>query len=51
MEVSNSEYALLFTQIKERIRLSQYAAMKVVNKELIDLYWTIGQAVVEKQTL
>jgi len=49
MEINRYEYGLLFNQIKERIRLSQYAAMKTVNKELIDLYWGIGKAIVEKQ--
>ncbi len=49
MQSNRSEYTLLFTHIKERIRLSQYAAMKTVNKQLIDLYWNIGQAIVEKQ--
>ena len=49
MEINSSEYAQLFNQIKEKIRTSRYAAMKTVNNELIDLYWTIGQAIVERQ--
>jgi len=43
------EYALLFTEVKERIRLAQYEALKAVNKELISLYWDIGKMIVERQ--
>jgi predicted nuclease of restriction endonuclease-like (RecB) superfamily len=49
MEVNKSEYKIFFEEIKEQIRKSQYEALKLVNKELIDLYWTIGKMIVEKQ--
>jgi predicted nuclease of restriction endonuclease-like (RecB) superfamily len=49
MEVNKSEYKLFFDEIKEQIRKSQYKAMKLVNKALIDLYWTIGKMIVLKQ--
>ncbi|MFZ1457944.1 MAG: PDDEXK nuclease domain-containing protein [Saprospiraceae bacterium] len=49
MEINKSEYRIFFEDIKEQIRKSQYEAFKLVNKELIDLYWTIGKMIVEKQ--
>ncbi|MBK7635195.1 MAG: DUF1016 family protein [Saprospiraceae bacterium] len=49
MEINKSEYRIFFEDIKEQIRKSQYEAFKLVNKELIDLYWTIGKIIVEKQ--
>lgn len=36
------EYGNLLLEIKERIRSAQYEALKAVNKELIALYWDIG---------
>jgi predicted nuclease of restriction endonuclease-like (RecB) superfamily len=39
------------TEIKERIRLSQYEALKKVNVELINLYWELGKAISEKQKI
>ncbi len=35
--------------IKNRITLSNYNALKSVNKELISLYWSIGESIVLKQ--
>jgi len=42
-------YISLLTEIKERVRAAQYAALKVVNKELVGLYWDIGRLIVERQ--
>ncbi|OQA02723.1 MAG: hypothetical protein BWY69_00897 [Planctomycetes bacterium ADurb.Bin401] len=42
-------YRSLLKNIKERIRLSQYEALKTVNKEMIGLYWDIGKMIVNKQ--
>ena len=42
-------YSGLLIEIKERIRTSQYAALKAVNKELIRLYWDIGKLIAERQ--
>jgi predicted nuclease of restriction endonuclease-like (RecB) superfamily len=44
------DYAELLAEIKERVRLAQYNALKVVNKELVGLYWDIGRIIVERQT-
>ena len=38
------------TEIKQKIRQSQYEAMKVVNVQLINLYWEIGKSIAEKQS-
>jgi hypothetical protein len=35
-------YPALLGEIKHRIRKTQYAALRAVNKELIALYWDIG---------
>jgi predicted nuclease of restriction endonuclease-like (RecB) superfamily len=45
----NKEYLIFLKEIKDRISLAQYTALKTVNKELIDLYWDIGKKIVEKQ--
>jgi predicted nuclease of restriction endonuclease-like (RecB) superfamily len=44
-----SDYTRFLTEVKQRIRQSQYAALKAVNKELIQLYWDIGKMIVERQ--
>lgn len=44
-----NDYIKLLAQIKERIRSAQYAALRAVNKELIALYWDIGQMIVTRQ--
>lgn len=45
----NSEYKAFIEEIKRRVRVSQYAALKAVNKELILLYWDIGKSIVQQQ--
>lgn len=44
-----TDYQQFLAEIKEKVYQSQYQALKAVNKELINLYWSIGQAIVEKQ--
>ncbi len=46
---SNKEYSHFLLEIKTRIREAQYAALKAVNNELIQLYWDIGKKIVEQQ--
>ena len=49
-ELANSQnYLDFFITVKERIRKSQYDALKAVNKELIQLYHDIGKLIIEKQ--
>jgi len=45
----DNDYINFFAEVKERIRRSQYEALKAVNKELIQLYRDIGRMIVEKQ--
>jgi len=45
-----NDYGNLLGDIRERIRSAQYAALRTVNRELIELYWDIGRMIVEKQT-
>lgn len=38
-----------FVQIKDRVKKAQYDSLKVVNTQLIALYWDIGKAITFKQ--
>ena len=40
-----------YEEVKLKIRKAQYAAMREVNIQLIELYWEIGKAISEKQKL
>lgn len=42
-------YKTLLAEVKKRVRDAQYQALKAVNKELIGLYWDIGQMIHERQ--
>jgi predicted nuclease of restriction endonuclease-like (RecB) superfamily len=42
-------YVVFLREIKQRIRASQYEALKSVNQEMIRLYWDIGRMIVERQ--
>jgi len=44
------DYAVLLSEVKERVRSAQYEALKAVNKELVALYWDIGKLIAERQT-
>jgi len=43
------EYKSFVEDIKQRVRTSQYEALKTVNKKLISLYWDIGRLITDKQ--
>ena len=43
-------YAALLAAVKARVRAAQYDALRAVNRELVGLYWDIGQMIVERQT-
>lgn len=49
-ELASGDYVHWFGEIKNRIRSSQQKAALAVNRELLDLYWFIGEALVAKQT-
>lgn len=44
------QYGNFITEIKDLIYRRQYEAMKAVNKELISLYWEIGEEINNQQT-
>jgi len=46
---TETNYVEFVTEIKSRIREAQYSALKVVNNELIGLYWDIGKGIIERQ--
>lgn len=48
-ELDESSYRKLLIEIKQRITKAQYEALKVVNKELIALYWDIGKLIITRQ--
>ncbi|MCC5608206.1 PDDEXK nuclease domain-containing protein [Nostoc sp. CHAB 5834] len=45
----SDNYIHLLMEIKQRIRSAQYEALKAVNREMINLYWDIGQIIVTQQ--
>ena len=47
--ISAGNYGELLVEIKQRIRSAQYEALRAVNKELIALYWDIGQMIMTRQ--
>lgn len=47
--ITKKEYSDLLKSIKQRIHAAQYEALKRVNKELVQLYWDIGQMIVGRQ--
>ncbi|BAY83874.1 hypothetical protein NIES267_33680 [Calothrix parasitica NIES-267] len=48
-DLDANNYGKLLIEIKQRIRTAQYEALKVVNKELIALYWDIGKLIITRQ--
>jgi len=42
-------YKEFFAEIKAKVRNAQLSALRTVNKELINLYWEIGQSIIVKQ--
>jgi len=49
-EIEDSQLNFI-AEIKDKVRLAQYEALKAVNVYLISLYWDLGKAIAEKQTL
>jgi DUF1016 N-terminal domain len=45
----SSGYRALLTDIKARVRVAQIKASLSVNRELIQLYWDIGEVIVSRQ--
>lgn len=47
--VDKKSYRVLLQEIKHRVYKAQYEALKAVNRELIVLYWDIGEMIVCQQ--
>lgn len=47
--IKNRDYRNWIGSIKDRIQASQIKAALSVNRELLDLYWFIGEQIIEKQ--
>jgi predicted nuclease of restriction endonuclease-like (RecB) superfamily len=47
--IDNQQFVLFVEDIKHKIKEAQYRALQSVNKEQIQLYWEIGQLIVERQ--
>ncbi len=47
--LTSESYGALLGQIKDRIRSAQLAALRSVNRELIELYWDIGRLILQRQ--
>ncbi len=45
----SKDYRIFLEEIKRKVYEAQYEAMRKVNKELIGLYWYIGQSIVTRQ--
>jgi len=49
MTPNPTDYTQFLTDVKQRIRLAQYEALRAVNREQIQLYWDLGRLIVERQ--
>lgn len=48
-ELAASDYGNFLVAVKTRIRQAQYQALRATNKELLSLYWDIGESIHRKQ--
>lgn len=49
IQTTPKNYKALLQNVKERIQVAQYKALKSVNKEIIYLYWDIGRIILKSQ--
>jgi predicted nuclease of restriction endonuclease-like (RecB) superfamily len=49
MLINNSEYFSILEEIKSQIRTAQYRAVVGANRELLTLYWNIGNIILENK--
>lgn len=47
--LASDDYSGFLGEVKARIRRGQYDALKAVNKELLSLYWDLGQSIHYRQ--
>lgn len=48
-QLAAPDYPSFLVEVKERIRRAQYQALRAVNKELLGLYWDLGESIHQKQ--
>ena len=48
-ELQTDDYLLFFAEIKQQIQQAQIKAMVAVNRQLLQLYWNMGNMIVERQ--
>lgn len=48
-DLTANDYATFLLEIKSRIRAAQYKALRAVNRDLVELYWAIGESIHQKQ--
>jgi hypothetical protein len=48
-EIALSEYARFIETLKCRVEAARFTVARAVNRDVIQLYWDIGQAIVEEQ--
>ncbi|EGF31058.1 hypothetical protein IMCC9480_404 [Oxalobacteraceae bacterium IMCC9480] len=49
IEIPTNEYAAWLVNLKQRVRSAQARAIQSVNSEIIELYWQIGNEILERQ--
>ena len=47
--VKQADYRQWIVSIKQRVQASQIKAAVAVNRELLELYWFLGEQILEKQ--
>ncbi len=47
--LASKDFKNFVGDIKNLVKKAQYSALKAVNKELLELYWSIGKNIIEKQ--
>ena len=48
-ELQANDYGDFLVAVKDRIRQAQYQALRAANKELLSLYWDLGESICRKQ--
>jgi hypothetical protein len=47
----HARYTDLLGELKDRVRAAPTKALRTVNTQLIELYWSIGKTILERQEL
>ena len=48
--IDPTSYSATLAELKARIRGARIATQRKINTELIDLYWSIGRTILDRQT-